>query len=56
LRLVESSLVSRPGFRREAMHGLIGLGGQAGEEVRQVGLGVDAFTMAVAKYPSNEAP
>ena len=30
------------------MHGPVGLGGQAYEEVRQVGLGVDAFTVTVA--------
>lgn len=45
------------------MHRPVGLGGQAGEEVRQVGLGVDAFSMAVANqrvehgwYASNAAP
>lgn len=46
--LAQCRLFCGPGFRREPMHGLIRLGGQALEEVRQIRLGVDALPVAVA--------
>jgi hypothetical protein len=36
------------GFWAEAMHGLVRLSGQAGEDVGEIRFGIDAFAVAVA--------
>jgi hypothetical protein len=41
-------LLCSPGLGREPLHGLVRLGGQAFEDIRQICLGIDALPVAVA--------